>query len=56
MPRKTPSALLRPVRADVIRDERFKYVHFASLPPLLFDLTADPIEMKDLAGDPAHMP
>jgi arylsulfatase A-like enzyme len=25
-----------------IRDRRYKYVHFAALPPLLFDLAADP--------------
>jgi arylsulfatase A-like enzyme len=38
----------------VIRDRRWKYVHFAALPPLLFDLQNDPNEMHDLAGDPAH--
>ncbi len=38
----------------VWRGERFKYVHFAGLPPLLFDLKADPGELRDLAGDPAH--
>ena len=26
----------------------------AALPPLLFDLTEDPFETRDLAGDPAH--
>lgn len=35
----------------VIRDRRFKYVHFAALPPLLFDLEADPKEMHNLADD-----
>ncbi len=38
----------------VIRDRRFKYVHFAALPPLLFDIAADPQETRDLAGDPAY--
>ncbi|HEY3890274.1 MAG TPA: sulfatase/phosphatase domain-containing protein, partial [Caulobacteraceae bacterium] len=38
----------------ILRGERFKYVHFTRLPPLLFDLAQDPDEMIDLAGDPAH--
>lgn len=40
----------------VIRDRRYKYVHFAALPPLLFDLQADPGETRNLAADPAHQP
>lgn len=36
----------------VVRDERYKYVHFAALPPLLFDLVEDPQEMHNLAGKP----
>jgi arylsulfatase A-like enzyme len=35
-----------------IRDARYKYVHFAALPPLLFDMIQDPHEMHDLAGKP----
>ncbi len=35
-----------------IRDRRYKYVHFAALPPLLFDIAADPHETEDLAGRP----
>ncbi len=38
----------------IIRGERWKYVFFAALPPLLFDLHKDPWEMNDLSRDPAH--
>jgi arylsulfatase A-like enzyme len=42
----------------VVRDERYKYVHFAAppsvIPPLLFDLVADPGQTADLAADPAY--
>lgn len=41
----------------VLRMERFKYVHFGGgLPPLLYDLDADPGELDNLAGDPAFLP
>jgi arylsulfatase A-like enzyme len=36
----------------VVRDEAYKYVHFAALPPLLFDMRADPHETRNLAADP----
>ena len=34
-----------------IRTNKWKYVHFPSLPSLLFDLESDPKEMKNLAED-----
>ena len=38
---------------DVVRGERWKYVHFAAMPPLLFDLSEDPHELVDRSRDPA---
>ena len=38
----------------VVQDERYKYVHFAALPPLFFDLAADPGQFVNRAGDPAY--
>jgi arylsulfatase A-like enzyme len=38
----------------VVQDERYKYVHFAALPPLFFDLARDPHQFENLAADPAH--
>ena len=42
----------------VLRTEEWKLVHFGAppevLPPLLFDLRADPDQVVNLAGDPAH--
>lgn len=38
--------------AAILREGRWKYVHFnGGIPPLLFDLEADPHETTDLAGD-----
>lgn len=37
----------------VIRDAHGKYVHFAGLPPLFFDLDEDPHEMVNRVDDPA---
>ena len=41
---------------SVIRSERYKYVHFAKLPPLFFDLQTDPHEFHNLADDRVHAP
>jgi arylsulfatase A-like enzyme len=38
----------------VIRDEKFKYVHFPALPPLFFDLEKDPGQFVNRAADPAY--
>lgn len=38
----------------VVQDAKWKYVHFAALPALLFDLDADPQQFRNLAEDPAH--
>lgn len=35
----------------MIRQDRWKYVHFVGLKPQLFDVVADPLETRDLAGD-----
>ncbi len=39
---------------SVIRDRRYKYVHFAGLPPLFIDREADPHEFRNLAEDPNY--
>lgn len=39
----------------VIRDDKYKYVHFAALPPLLFDLARDPGELQNRAEDPDYL-
>ncbi|MBM3522970.1 MAG: alkaline phosphatase family protein [Alphaproteobacteria bacterium] len=40
----------------VVRDHRYKYVHFATLPPLFFDLTRDPQQLDNRAADSAYAP
>ncbi|MFT5504747.1 MAG: arylsulfatase A-like enzyme [Planctomycetota bacterium] len=39
---------------SVIRDRQYKYVHFAALPPLLYDIASDPGEKNNLANDAAY--
>jgi choline-sulfatase len=36
----------------MIRHGQYKYIHYAGLPPMLFDLNADPHERNDLGRDP----
>ncbi|UCE31156.1 MAG: choline-sulfatase [Burkholderiales bacterium] len=40
--------------AIILRRNGFKYVHCRHDPPMLFDLDADPNELKNLAGRPEH--
>lgn len=40
--------------AFMLRNGRYKYVHYVAYPPQLFDLESDPEELDDLAGDPAY--
>lgn len=39
----------------VLRTAEWKYVHFAAMPPLLFDLNSDPHCLCNVAEDPAHL-
>lgn len=41
---------------NIIRSERYKYVHFTNLPPLFFDLEKDPNEFVNRASDPDYLP
>jgi choline-sulfatase len=38
----------------MIRNGRYKYIHYVGLPPMLFDLASDPHERRDLGRDPAY--
>ena len=40
--------------AFMIRNGRFKYVYYAGMPAQLFDLDADPQELRDLARESGH--
>ena len=39
---------------SVLQDEAYKYVHFPAFPPLLFDLTSDPLGLTNVADDPDY--
>jgi arylsulfatase A-like enzyme len=39
---------------SVIRDHRYKYVHFSNLPPIFYDLEKDPGELVNQAGNPDY--
>jgi choline-sulfatase len=39
--------------AYMLREGRWKYVRYVTYPPQLFDLAADPEELRELAGDPS---
>ena len=41
---------------NVLRDDRYKYVHFTNLPPLFFDLQRDPNEFVNQANNPDYLP
>jgi len=41
---------------NILRGERYKYVHFTHLPPLFFDLEKDPHEFENLAAKPEYLP
>jgi arylsulfatase A-like enzyme len=38
----------------VLRDDHGKYVHFAGLPPIFFDLDTDPVQITNVANDPRY--
>ena len=40
--------------AFMIRVGKWKYIHYVAYPPQLFDLDADPEELRDVAADPRH--
>jgi arylsulfatase A-like enzyme len=44
----------RQCMVSIIRGERYKYVHFAGLPPLFFDLKDDPHEFINRFDDPDY--
>ena len=41
---------------NVIRDDKYKYVHFTGLDPLFFDLSNDPKELRNQAQNPDYLP
>jgi arylsulfatase A-like enzyme len=55
-PERSLGLRLHECALSVLRDERYKYVHFAGLPPLFFDLERDPGESRDCSRDPEYLP
>lgn len=52
---KPPMGLeMKQCTANIIRGDRYKYVHFTGLPPLFFDLEVDPNEFLDRSTDPDY--
>ena len=43
-----------PTGSYMIRQGRYKYIHYVGLPPMLFDLEADPYERDDLGRESAY--
>jgi choline-sulfatase len=43
-----------PTGSYMIRHGKYKYIHYVGLPPMLFDLDADPLERNDLGRNPAY--
>ena len=41
-------------RAFMVRDSRYKYIHYEGFRPQLFDLADDPNELTDLGSSPNH--
>ena len=54
IPEKALGIHLNECYLNVIRDEDYKYVHFAALPPIFYDLRKDPYELHSVASDPAY--
>ena len=52
-PEKILGITMDECQMNVIRDQRYKYVHFTRLPALFFDLKNDPGEMNNLIDEPA---
>ena len=55
-PERALGLTLHQCSLNVIRDERYKYVHLTALPPLFFDRHDDPHELVNRAEDPAYQP
>jgi arylsulfatase A-like enzyme len=54
MPERALGLTSTQLTMTAIRGQRWKYVHFTALPPLLFDLEADPDNLMNLAGKPEY--